>query len=226
MRATKTGSDVGGMAAKEVRILGLEYYVHESSYIDEGVMVGANTHVERFTHIMKGTRIGKNCQIGHNVVIYQDCWIGDNCLIGDGAILRPGTKIGNNSVFGTLSQSEGNNQIGNGVTIHSQCHIAQTAVIEDDVFIAPFFCGANTKRISHGRSYPLIMEGYRIKRGSRIAIGVLVLPDVTIGEECLIGVGTVVTKDIPDYSIAYGVPARIVGSVPDEERLRSQHTSL
>jgi len=203
-----------------------DYFIHKSSYIDDNVMIGIGTRIERFTHVMTGTRIGRDCQIGHNVVIYQDCQIGDSCLIGDGAILRPGTKIGNNSVFGTMSVSEGDNQIGDRVTIHSQCHITKTVVIEDDVFIAPFFCGANTKVISHGRGYPVVMEGYRIKRGARIAIGVLVLPDVTIGEECLIGVGTVVTKDIPDYSIAYGIPARVVGSVPNEERLRSKPTSL
>lgn len=203
-----------------------DYFIHESSYVDEKVVISSGTCIERFTHVMTGTRIGRNCQIGHNVVIYQDCQIGDDCLVGDGAILRPGTKIGNNSIFGTMSVSEGDNQIGDRVTIHSQCHITKTVVIEDDVFIAPFFCGANTKRISHSRGYPLIMEGYRIKRGSRIAIGVLVLPAVTIGEECLIGVGTVITKDIPDYSIAYGIPARVVGSVPDEERLHSKPTSL
>ena len=196
------------------------YYVHKSSYVDEGVKIGGGTRILHFSHIMRGTIIGRNCKIGHNVVIYQDCQIGDNCLVGDGAILRPGTKIGNNSIFGTMSVSEGDNQIGDRVTIHSQCHITKTVVIEDDVFIAPFFCGANTKRISHGRGYPVIMEGYRIKQGSRIAIGVLVLPDVTIGKECLIGAGAVVTKDIPDYSIAYGIPAKVVGSVPNEERLR------
>jgi acetyltransferase-like isoleucine patch superfamily enzyme len=183
-------------------------------------MVGRETSIQAFTRILTGARIGNGCRIGHNVVIYENCEIGDQCIVGDGAVLRPGTRIGNNSVFGTHSVSEGNNQIGNRVTIHSQCHITQTVVIEDDVFIAPFFCGANTKRISHGRAFPVVMEGYRIKRGTRIGIGVLVLPGVVVGEECLIGVGSLITKDIPDFSVALGCPARVVREVPQEERMR------
>lgn len=196
--------------------------IHSTAIIELGAQIGEGTSIQAFTRIFPNARIGKNCRIGHNVVIYGDCVIGDNCLVGDGAVLRPGTTIGNDSVFGTMSVSEGKNQIGNRVTIHSQCHITQTVVIEDDVFIAPFFCGANTKRISHGRDFPVLMEGYRIKRGARIAIGVLVLPDVTIGEECLIGVGSVVTKDIPDYSIAFGAPARVRDAVSEEDRCRSE----
>lgn len=195
--------------------------IHPAAIVEPGAKIGEGTSIQAFTQILPNARIGKNCRIGHNVVIYGDCVIGDNCLVGDGAVLRPGTVIGNDSIFGTMSVSEGKNQIGNRVTIHSQCHITQTVVIEDDVFIAPFFCGANTKRISHGRGFPVLMEGYHIKRGARIAIGVLILPDVTIGEECLIGVGAVVTKDIPDYSIAFGAPARVQETIPEEDRYRS-----
>ncbi len=194
--------------------------VHPSAIIEQGAIVGEGTTVQAFTRILPGARIGAGCRIGHGVVIYEGCTIGDNCIIGDAAVLRPGTSIGDDSVFGTHSVSEGKNKIGNRVTIHSQCHITQTVTIEDDVFIAPFFCGANTKRISHGREFPVVMEGYTIKRGTRIGIGVLVLPDVVVGEECLIGVGSLITKDIPDFSVAFGRPARVVRTVPEEERLR------
>ena len=195
------------------------FFVHESSCVDDGAEVGPGTKIWHFSHVMSGSKIGESCKIGHNVVIEEDCEIGDNCFIGNSVVLRKGTKIGNNSVFSHLSVSEGNNQIGNNVTVHAQCHITQTVVIEDNVFIAPFFCGANTKRISHGRNFPVVMEGYRIKKGARIGIGVLVLPDVTIGVDCVIGVGSLVTKDVPDYSIAFGAPAEVKGVVPEHERL-------
>jgi UDP-2-acetamido-3-amino-2,3-dideoxy-glucuronate N-acetyltransferase len=197
----------------------MKYFVHTSSYIDEDVEIGDGTKILHFSHIMAGVRIGKNCKIGHSVVIEENCEIGDDCLIGNSVVLRRGTKIGNNSVFSHLSVSEGNNEIGNHVTVHAQCHITQTVIIEDNVFIAPFFCGANTKRISHGRNFPVIMEGYRIKKNARIGIGVLVLPDIVIGVDSLIGAGSLVTKDIPDYSIALGTPARVIGVVPKKERL-------
>ena len=128
--------------------------------------------------------------------------------------------IGDNSVFGTLSVSEGKNQIGNNVTIHSQCHITQDVNIEDRVFIAPLFCGANTKRITHDRDFPLIIDGYKIMFGARIGIGVNILPGVNIGREALIGAGSVVTRDIPDFSIAFGNPAKVRGLVPNEDRYK------
>ena len=102
---------------------------------------------------------------------------------------------------------------------------SEDAVIEDWTFIAPLFCGANTRRIVHGRDYPLVKEGYTIGLGARVAIQVAVLPGVTVGRDALIGAGSVVTKDIPDYAIAFGNPAQVRGWVPEEERLREVETT-
>lgn len=170
--------------------------------------------------VSDGAKIGEGTIVHAGAVIEDDCVIGRNCRIGYHAVLRQGTKIGDYSVFGTLSASEGWNEIGSHVTIHSQCHITEDVKIEDWVFLAPLFCGANTMRIVHGRDYPLVKKGYTIKSGARIAIGVNVLPDITIGRDALIGVGAIVTRDIPDYAIAFGSPAKVVGEVPLEERLR------
>ena len=172
-----------------------------------------------FGIVSEDAKIGKGTIIKHGAIIEEDCIIGRNCFIGYYAVLRKGTEIGDHSVFGTLSVSEGHNKIGSKTTIHTQCHITQTVEIGDCVFIAPFFCGANTKNIVHGRKFELKKEGYRIKFGARIAIGVFVLPDITIGREAFIGVGSLVTKDIPDFAIAFGSPARVVGEVPKNERL-------
>ena len=169
--------------------------------------------------ISDGTKIGEGTIVQAGAVIEDDCVIGRNCRIGYHAVLRRGTRIGDNSIFGTLSASEGWNEIGSHVTIQSQCHITEDVKIEDWVFIAPLFCGANTMRIVHGRDYQLVKEGYTIKSGARIAIGVNVLPAVTIGRDALIGAGAVVTRDIPDYAIAFGSPAKVVGEVPEDERL-------
>jgi acetyltransferase-like isoleucine patch superfamily enzyme len=176
--------------------------------------------VSKSAFVSERADIGKCTIVQTGAVIEDDCKIGRNCRIGYHAVLRKGTVIGDNSIFGTHSVSEGLNKIGNHVTIHSQCHITQTVEIDDWVFIAPFFCGANTRKISHGRDYNLVKEGYRIKAGARIAIGVLVMPAVTIGREALIGAGSLITRDIPDYAIAYGSPAKVVGVVPPEERLK------
>ena len=77
----------------------------------------------------------------------------------------------------------------------------------------------NTKTIVHGRkNLKLFEKGPLIKYGARIGGGVTICPDLTIGREALIGAGAVVTKDIPDFKIAVGIPAKVIGDVPKNER--------
>lgn len=165
------------------------------------------------------TKFGKNVRLGYGAVIEKDCKIGDNTFIGHHTVLRPETKIGNNCVIGHLTVFEGKCIIGDRVSIHAQCHIAIASTIEDDVFIAPLFCGANTQKIKHGRDFDLIETGYTIRRAVRIGIGVLLLPGVEIGENSMIGVGSVITKDVPPREIWFGNPAIKHGKVPEDEIL-------
>ncbi len=165
------------------------------------------------------TKFGKNVRLGYGVVIEKDCKIGDNAFIGHHTVLRPGTKIGNDCVIGHLNVFEGKCIIGDRVLIEPQCHITLDIIIEDDVYIAPFFCGANTKKIKHGRDFNLKITAPIIRRAVRIGIGVLLLPGVEIGKNSMIGVGSVVTKDVPPREIWFGNPAIKHGNVPEDEIL-------
>lgn len=186
---------------------------------------GGNVKLGKNVQIHPNVLIGDNCRIGDDTIlqygafIEHDCIIGKNSRIGTYAVLRRGTQIGDHSVFGSLSASEGNNIVGNHVTIHTQCHITEGTMIEDYVFIAPEYVGANTIRISHEReNIPLVKEAPHIRFGARIGVNVTILPKITIGREALIGAGAVVTSDIPDFAIAFGAPAKVRGEVPLEER--------
>jgi len=165
------------------------------------------------------TKFGKNVRLGYGVVIEKDCIIGDNTFIGHHTVLKPRTIIGKNCTIGHLTVFEGNCKIQDRVLIHSQCHITKDVLIEEDVFIAMFFVGANTPRIVHGRDYPLILKGYIIRRAARIGINVSVLPGVEIGENAMVGVGSVVTKDVPPRQLWLGNPARYFKNVPEDEIL-------
>lgn len=187
--------------------------------------VGNDVRLGKNVKIFPNAYVGDNCKIGDDTIIQYgafieyNCVIGNSCRIGTHAVLRRGTRIGDNSVFGSLSASEGNNHIGNHVTIHTQCHLTEGIVVEDWVFVAPEFVGANTTRISHGRErVPLLKEAPCIKFGARIGVNVTVLPKVTIGREALVGAGAVVTKDVPDFTIVFGTPAKAYGEVPEVER--------
>jgi UDP-2-acetamido-3-amino-2,3-dideoxy-glucuronate N-acetyltransferase len=71
----------------------LDYFVHESSYIDEGVDIGKGTQIWHFCHILKGSKIGQNCKIGQNVVIGSDVKIGNNVKIQNNVSVYKGVTL-------------------------------------------------------------------------------------------------------------------------------------
>jgi len=162
---------------------------------------------------------GRNVRVGKGVVIEEGCMIGDNTLIGNNTTLRKNTIIGKNCTLGHSVVSEGNLTIGNHVGIHSQCHLTQTLFIEDHVFMGPSVVTSNTRRISHGRNLLVRTQGPRICRAARIGAGAVLTPEVIIGENALIGAGSLVTKDIPAREIWYGNPAKYIDIVLQSELL-------
>jgi acetyltransferase-like isoleucine patch superfamily enzyme len=158
--------------------------------------IGSGAHIRSGTIIYRGSCIGRNLETGHNVVIREENDIGDNFRIWNNSTIDYGCHIGNN------------------VKIHNKVYVAQFTVIEDDVFLGPGVTLAND--IHPGCPDALeCMRGPCIKRGAQIGINVCVLPRVTIGENAVIGAGSVVTKDIPARVVAYGNPARVVGKIED-----------
>lgn len=73
--------------------MALDYFVHESSYVDDGAAVGAGTKIWHFSHILPGTRIGRNCSIGQNVMIGPDVLVGDGCKIQNNVALYKGVEL-------------------------------------------------------------------------------------------------------------------------------------
>jgi UDP-2-acetamido-3-amino-2,3-dideoxy-glucuronate N-acetyltransferase len=154
-----------------------QYFIHESSYADEGAEIGEGTKIWHFCHIMGGAKIGKKCSIGQNVNI------GSHAIIGDGV------KIQNN------------------VSVYDD------VIIEDDVFCGPSCVFTN---VINPRAFVERKHEYKktvVKKGASIGANATIVCGVTIGEYALIGAGSVITKDIPDYSLAYGNPARLRGKV-------------
>lgn len=174
--------------------------------------------------IAKSAKIGDNVRLEPYCVIGEDCEIGEGSIIGSHAVLRPGTKIGKYTIFGTGSVSEGDNEIGDYVTIHAQCHITSLMTICDRVFIAPFFCQANTPflQVGQGVRYgskkshkPRQARGV-IGEGTVIGVGVQVVPGVHIGEYCRVDMGTLITRDVMPHSIVRGRPGEIIGTTMDD----------
>lgn len=170
------------------------------------LIIGDNARVRCGTVIYAATRIGNNLQTGHNAVIREENQIGDGFYLWSNSVIDYGCKIGDN------------------VKIHTNCYIAQFTVLEDEVFLAPGVVIAND--IHPGCEYSRkCMRGPLIKRGAKIGVNVTILPFISIGENSLIGAGSVVAADVPADSVVYGNPARVHKSVYDlkcESRMKDK----
>ncbi len=155
---------------------------------------------------------------GQHCVIFPDVQIGYGTRMGNFVFIRSDTSIGQECVIGSNVDIEGDVKIGNNVSLQSFCYITRGVIIEDEVFCGPRVTTMNDKAMSYRRkSLTFIRAAPKIHRAARIGGGTILLPGVTVGENALVGAGSVVTKDIPDRVIAFGNPAKIIGIVPQEE---------
>ena len=157
---------------------------------------------------------------GENCVIFPDVKIGTDTRLGNFVFIRANTVIGEHCIIGSYVDIEGDVIIGNYVSLQSSCYMTRGVIIEDEVFCGPRVTTMNDKAMSYRRQNLVFTRwAPRILRAARVGGGSTLLPGVTIGENALVGAGSVVTRDVPDRVIVMGNPARIVGTVPEEEIL-------
>jgi acetyltransferase-like isoleucine patch superfamily enzyme len=162
---------------------------------------------------------GLNVMVRHFVVIEENCIFGEGCFVGNNTTIRAGCVFGKRCVIGHNVVFETNGIFGDHVTINAQCHMTQGITVDDEVFFGPGVITMNTRRICYGRRFERKYEPPVIMRAARIGGGSKILPGVTIGENAMVAAGSVVTKNVPPRSIVMGIPARVVGEVPDNELL-------
>lgn len=153
----------------------MAFFVHPSSYVDDGAQIGDGTKIWHFCHVMSSARIGQGCNIGQNVFVAASVTIGSNVKIQNNVSLYTGVEI------------------------------------EDDVFLGPSMVFTN---VINPRSHVNRKEEYMrtlVKRGASIGANATIVCGSTLGAYSFVGAGSVVTRDVPDYALAYGNPARVQG---------------
>lgn len=135
--------------------------------------------------------------------------IGDETRIWQFSVILTGAQIGSNCNICAHTLIENDVIIGNNVTIKSGVYLWDGLRIEDNVFIGPCVTFANDK-YPRSKQYPEQFPLTIIKNGASIGANATILPGLTLGENCMIGAGSVVTKSVPQNALVVGNPARIV----------------
>lgn len=227
----------GGCTFGENLVIERNVHIADNAWLGHNVVIHEGTRIGRNVHIDDGSVLGRvprsgvssyrkasqeltpfemgdDCTVGANAVLYRGVRIGNQVLIGDLASIREINVIGDRSIIGRQVTIEPNTKIGNHVMIHDGTHITGDAIIEDDVFMGNEVSTTNDNKMARVK---VEYRGCHIRKRSRIGSNATILPGITIGEDCVVAAGSVVTKDVPDHKVVMGVPARIVGNVPSEE---------
>jgi acetyltransferase-like isoleucine patch superfamily enzyme len=136
----------------------------------------------------EGTRIWAYVNVLEGATIGRDCNICDRCFIENDVV------------------------IGDRVTVKCGVSLYDGVVLEDDVFVGPDVSFSNDPRPRSRRnrdSHPTT----RVRTGASLGAGTILLPGVTVGQWAMVGAGSLVTRDVPDFSLVYGSPARVHGQV-------------
>ncbi len=164
--------------------------------------IHATAIVDPKVKLKPGTKVWAFAQIRERVVMGRDC------MIGNGVYIDAGIRVGNR------------------VNIHNKALLYRNMTVQDDVFIGPGVCFVNDP--SPRSNVIRKMKGLNrvVKQGASIGANACILSDINIGRYAMVGAGAVVSKDVPDYGLVYGIPAKLIGFVsPKGNRLEVRSES-
>lgn len=158
--------------------------------------------------------------------VHESSYVDENVTIGEGTKIwhfchvQSGAVIGENCVLGQNVNISNHVKIGNGVKIQNNVSIYEGVELEDDVFCGPSCVFTND--LTPRAAYPKGHENYKktlIKKGASIGANATIVCGHTVGRYAMVAAGAVVTKDVPDYCLVKGVPAKICGKVDERGNL-------
>lgn len=195
--------------------------------IDDGAVVGkmpmrARRSAAAPDGALPGARIGDACILGSHAVIYRGADVSGHVLIADFASVRERAVVGEATIIGRGVTVEDRVHIGARCKIESEAYIAALSSIGDDCFVAPCVTFTNDNYVGRSKERLVRFGGPTLERGARVAANSTLLPGVTLGEDCLVGAGSVVTGDVEPMTVVFGNPARARGRVATEQLLDNQ----
>lgn len=151
--------------------------------------------VHESSYVDEPVTIGNGTKIWHFSHVMKNCEIGENCNIGQNVVVSPGVKLGNT------------------VKIQNNVSVYTGVICEDGVFLGPSCVFTN---VINPRSFIERKSEYKptlLKKGASVGANATIVCGNTIGKYALIGAGSVVTKDVPDFALVAGNPGRVIGHI-------------
>ena len=149
--------------------------------------------------------------------IDEPCEIGEGTKIWHFSHIQKGAKIGKNCVLGQNVNVGNNAAIGNYCKIQNNVSIYEGVTLEDYVFCGPSMVFTNI--LDPRCKYPQVGSEFYIKtlikEGASLGANCTIVCGNTVGKGAIVGAGSVVTKDVPDFALVVGVPAKIIGWVSE-----------
>lgn len=207
---------------EELMLVGVTFVDPASSYVDAGVQIGMDTTIYPNTHLEGKTEIGPRCQIGPNSIIrdsvlggecvieasvLEGAWLEDEVDVGPFAHLREGSRIGRGTHIGNYSEIK-NSTLGPGVKMGHFSYLGD-ATVGAEVNIGAGTITCNFDGVNKNQT--------EIGEGAFIGSDSMLVAPLRIGKGAVTGAGSVVTRDVPDNTLAAGIPARAIRKLkPDD----------
>jgi UDP-2-acetamido-3-amino-2,3-dideoxy-glucuronate N-acetyltransferase len=151
------------------------------------------------------------------VYVHPTAFVHESAILGEGtkvwhfSHIMKGARIGEGCIFGQNCHVANDVVIGNNVKVQNNVSIYTGTIIEDDVFLGPSCVLTNVTNPRSQVNRHALYEKTLIRRGATVGANATIVCGITLGRYCFIGAGAVVAKDVPDYALMVGNPARRVG---------------
>lgn len=162
----------------------------------------ADVHIHATAEVSPQARLGAGTWVWNQAQIREEASLGERCIVGKDVYIDRGVVIGNH------------------VKIQNSSLLYQGLTVEDGVFIGPRVCFTNDRfpraiqpdgELKGPDDWQIVKT--RVRYGASVGAGAVVVAGIVIGRFAMVGAGAVVTRDVPDFGLVVGVPARLIGYV-------------
>lgn len=209
------GSQIGsGSCIYPGTRLGRDVVVLENSVLGRPTLLpAANETVKRvLPDDIPPLEVGAGSVIGASVVLYRGSRLGERCIICDLASIREECVLEDDVLLGRSVMVQVNTRIGARTKIMDSCHLPGDMIIDSDVFLSTHVCGASENSLGRA-DMTGDWSGPRIRSRAYVGANATLLPGVEIGEDAVVGAGSVVTRSVDSATLVMGVPARFVRAI-------------